>query len=804
MQSIFLLVGFFLLTFGIFSSKTYSIFTKQSSIEIYFIIFLILFTLLILKSIFKKTHIFVISFYILLSLSIYTKDINEIVYFILILLSSFSISSFLYKNEFSVLPFLICSIALLTSFFSWTIPFPIHYQLVWISILTIIIITRTKKTIHFVKIISNELKNDVLGINNLSLFLISTIFIFSSLSAYLPRIYSDDLSYHLLLPFDLLNYKKSRLDIATQAFTLSPWGGDILHSLLMVLTNKETSLLFNIFWLFITSWSIFKLSLYLNLSKNLSSLTTCLFISIPYTSYLTGAMNTESITPGIIVTMYLVVRFLKFNSLKDYIVFCIISGFFLSMKISNLLIFAPIFILFIFYNYSKKYFLKRLILIFPIFLYQCGSSYFYSYLISGNPFFPMLNNIFKSEYFRLENYNNPIWNLPIKWNLIWDITFNTNNYLSSYPGAFGILLIAFIGSIPFILLDKESRIIFIVALSSFILVFYQVQYLRYVFPIIALLTPVLISNLKNNKFISYYLIIAIFLQILLIPSASWSFNNSYFKKFFLSPDDDFLKSFLVEKNLVNYFNNISSNSDILLLTDRSKPFLALSPGKIISPSWYDHKLSSYFNKFEEEDNKEERWEQLIIKSGANYILVNESNFDYDLNLALKKFKAVKVKRIKDITLYKLDTFIEYNNINFEKRNLIITSEKFNKKFIQGKARVILNCSNPSEAIHINWVFQLLNKNKLSLNYWSKCSSLNNVISDITFNVATEVNKVYLKVKPVKEIDSSSELSIASAFLDVRNDLISEREYIFENKLFIDNLFFRKYDSINRIMNKNEF
>ena len=117
-----------------------------------------------------------------------------------------------------------------------------------------------------------------------------------------------------------------------------------------------------------------------------------------------------------------------------------------------------------------------------------ADSYFYATVITGNPLFPFFNGVFTSPYMAAENLGDQRWHAGVDIRSPWDITFATPRYMECYVGAAGLSLLAFLGAWACSLASRGMRATLTVfAFASGLVVFSQVQYLRYVFPAIALL-----------------------------------------------------------------------------------------------------------------------------------------------------------------------------------------------------------------------------------------------------------------------------------------------------------------------------
>ena len=90
-----------------------------------------------------------------------------------------------------------------------------------------------------------------------------------------------------------------------------------------------------------------------------------------------------------------------------------------------------------FRNWHKKELYRILIFSLSILIILGCIPYIRAYLIAGNPVFPFFNQIFKSSYYQIVNFNNSLYNSGSSWDMIYRMTFDSGHYLESTAGAPG-------------------------------------------------------------------------------------------------------------------------------------------------------------------------------------------------------------------------------------------------------------------------------------------------------------------------------------------------------------------------------
>jgi hypothetical protein len=65
-----------------------------------------------------------------------------------------------------------------------------------------------------------------------------------------------------------------------------------------------------------------------------------------------------------------------------------------------------------------------------------GASYSYSWIVTGNPVLPLLNDVFQSPYFGALRFDDPRWHAGLGVDTLWRLTFRTAAYNEGWDGAY--------------------------------------------------------------------------------------------------------------------------------------------------------------------------------------------------------------------------------------------------------------------------------------------------------------------------------------------------------------------------------
>src|SRR5690606_4940581 len=112
---------------------------------------------------------------------------------------------------------------------------------------------------------------------------------------------------------------------------------------------------------------------------------------------------------------------------------------------------------------------------------------------TGNPVLPLFNAWFKSPYFAPVNFFDDRWYTGFGPSLFWDMSFHTHLHDGANDGGGSFLLIALAGPWLLALIHRPTRIAALAATCVLVLPLIPLQYMRYAYPGLAVLSAVLVS-----------------------------------------------------------------------------------------------------------------------------------------------------------------------------------------------------------------------------------------------------------------------------------------------------------------------
>jgi hypothetical protein len=293
------------------------------------------------------------------------------------------------------------------------------------------------------------------------------------------------------------------------------------------------------------------------------------------------------------------------NSASIYY-FAILAGLSISFKITNIVFFVPILLIYT-VRFRQKINFKNLFFAVIFFILPISVYALYSYISTGNPIFPFMNHYFNSQYTVNVNFKDLRWGPKTIFEyLTWPYQMLKNpqkiSELSVYTGKITIGILFLLISIPSLVKHKDLKntrniSLLIVYLLSFLLWEITTGYVRYAI-FLEIISGIYITVLsvntisKNNsilKFISYAFIFLLLFQsynslkVIIYENKDWSWRPSaltqreaYFDNFKLMLNDrrntdepiiHDIEVWVIINNNVGYATLLKSNIPIININE---------------------------------------------------------------------------------------------------------------------------------------------------------------------------------------------------------------------------------------------
>lgn len=306
----------------------------------------------------------------------------------------------------------------------------------------------------------------------------------AAVPSWLPTLNPDDNAAHLLMARDLLAGSYYRIDASSQVFAVAPWLNNVLHAMTTVLAGAEARSVIGLGWLLAGCVGAYRVAHLLGARGAFPWLAAALYASHPLTAYFGMTLQVDGASTAVLLHLVASCIELKRDgawSASPWLIGAL-CGMLAGLKISNGVYLLVLGSWLIWHHVSSRQY-RRLALLLAFAGVIAGSSYFYATVITGNPLFPLFNGIFKSPYMAAIDFSDPRWHVGVGIDTFWKLTFSTPSFMESYIGAAGLSMLALLGAwVVSVASGGWRAALTAFALATGLVVFLQVQYLRYIFP----------------------------------------------------------------------------------------------------------------------------------------------------------------------------------------------------------------------------------------------------------------------------------------------------------------------------------
>ncbi|MFZ5657628.1 MAG: glycosyltransferase family 39 protein [Pseudomonadota bacterium] len=532
----------------------------------------------------------------------------------------------------------VAGLALLLGAVAWCLPLPVHSGLVYTVFGSIAIYLGRRRTALMVGCVWSGARQLMARHPGTSTLCIAVAGL-SSVFSWLPSLNYDDNSGHLLMAYQLKVSGYYRMDVSTHLGALTPWLNNVLHSVLTLIGGVDARPLVGTLWLVLGFTGSYRLARSLGGSEWAGLTSAVLYASYPLTAYFGTTLQVDAASTA--VTFHLLAATFDSAGRSERLPAAIagaLMGLLAGLKMTNLVFVAPIALVLV-WRWGRQGRFRDIAVAAAVAAFVAGSCYAYALFITGNPVFPFYNALFASPYMPAENFVDPRWQGGFELRSIWDITFATSRFMEAYTGAAGISLIAFSGAFVLALVGRgRQALVTLGALAIGLFFFYQVQYLRYLYPVIAVLGTVAVVVLfeRVGERIAWLAIVAVVVvQCGLVRTTSWMFNDGAVDRLLAegpSVRDDLERQYVPERVLLQRL--LYRDRPVCILnTSRGAPYIAAGAGNAMSTAWYDVRMSRAAD-WASRDVSGARWKQVLSSTGVSHVLVRQSELDAGARRAL--------------------------------------------------------------------------------------------------------------------------------------------------------------------------
>ncbi|RYZ71287.1 MAG: hypothetical protein EOP91_11285 [Lysobacteraceae bacterium] len=390
-----------------------------------------------------------------------------------------------------------CGLVLIGAVLGWLLPLPLHNRWTYLLLCGGLLAWRRRALASALSQARMGWREAIAESPRTAAFAVLALGL-ASTGCWLPTMQFDDLGYHLRLPWQLLLEGSYPLDPATHVWALAPWLADVQQAVPQLISGDEARGPLNAAWIAITACGVWQLARVLGGGARAGWLSVALYASLPLTAVLGASMQTETTTAALLA--WLVVLIARTPSPQSPALFAgaILVGGLLGLKLGA----AALALLLLPWALLRHWPLRdaRRVLAAGLLALALGSSsYVYAGVVAGNPFLPMFNAWFRSPFMPPTDIGDLRWHQGFDADLLWELTFDTSQYLEAYPGAAGFILVALAGAWVLALGDRRNWAIALMATVLLAASLLPMQYLRYAFPSCVVLLPVLVlASLRNH------------------------------------------------------------------------------------------------------------------------------------------------------------------------------------------------------------------------------------------------------------------------------------------------------------------
>lgn len=406
------------------------------------------------------------------------------------------------------------------------------------------------------------------------------VFLAHYLVALKPEVSSDGLAVHLAFASFVAQHHFWPFDAGNVTWAVMPMGGDWSYAIAYALGGEYAARLLNFGMLIVIAGLLYH-AVRRWLSPSLSLLLVALFASSPIVQLETGSLFIENTWAALLLGATIaLIRFHESGDRRDAALSAAMLGASLATKFGTVAFAVSPGILLgiaIRRHRGKAPPLRTAGLAAALFLVLALPPYLTAYVKTGNPFFPLMNTVFKSPYYDTTvPLQNSRYKLGLHWNTLYDVTFHTSKYLESHDGGWGFQYI-FLIPLAVLLYRKEwpfaARIALPLALVSCALTFLAQSYLRYIYPALPLFmiaAAALPGTLCARSPMLYRVVLvasaaALLMNVYFLPASGWYHASFYLNPFDRAETDRYLDESVPVRNLVDYLNRVHPGQPVAFI-----------------------------------------------------------------------------------------------------------------------------------------------------------------------------------------------------------------------------------------------
>ena len=510
---------------------------------------------------------------------------------------------------------LLIGLALNTCIFTILTHYPVNNQFTYISILGLPLIALLHRNfrINVLTSFTAESKFSLSRLQQIPFWLLTFMVMVAGYVfrfAFFPTIGFDDNVLHLRLWAELSNTQQYSFNIENQIWSLAPFAVDLLHSIISIVSNSDARGAMNLAIAGLILRAVWALSSHLLTQHIDKALLLLLFCSTPILATLLTSLQTELVLAFLITSG---IKILLEDGTVDpnskSLALLAVAALCAAVKLPGMVLGVMLLVAYIptllserpnLRTQQRKSSLAIYILLIIVLTFTALQPYIYSWYVSGNPLFPLYNEIFKSPFYAIRNFADPLYQKGFTFHSYWSTFYQTGSYYESENFVAGFQYLYFLPIALIALLvgatTKKIKIAIIVPTLGFgVIMFYASQYWRYLFPVVPLASVVIgyllskSSDLLTNNKIATWTTRAMFLVFIgingyFLPGVTWYLTTPTQVSFTEKGKSKVTELVAPSKSVSNYLNTHSENPTVLF--DPSATYGATLFGNPFYVTWY--------------------------------------------------------------------------------------------------------------------------------------------------------------------------------------------------------------------------
>ena len=460
--------------------------------------------------------------------------------------------------------------------------------------------------------------------------------------SWIPTLQYDDLTYHLGLPWQLMEQAVYQPSPELQLWALAPWGSDVLHAVPQVLAQAEARGAVNALWLLLMATGVHGFAARLGASAARCWLAVALAASLPLTAGLATSMQTEPLAAAALAWMAALIAGPRERSLHFWLLLAVLAGGLAAVKLPAAAM-AAVLVLWALVRHRWPS-LPGIALVLGVAALIGGASYAQAAWLTGNPVLPLFNGVFQSPVMAPVNFADTRWQAGFGsgFDLLWRMTFDSPRYFESHHGAAGFVLVSGAGLWLLALLRRRTRAAALASTVVLLLPLLPVQYLRYAYPGIVLLCAVMAAAAPSRRSMHVLLIATCVLNVAYMANGNWMLRGGAVKDTVRSGGDaaPLMVQFAPERSLIAALRTAGATEGNVLLLDRTDAFAAELGRRGRTVSWYSPRLEAAATRADAEPTGS-AWSALLQKEGIVHVIVREDTITPPQAAALQHLGATR-------------------------------------------------------------------------------------------------------------------------------------------------------------------